>query len=672
MFSDSDKEVRYFIVGTLLAFCLSIIENVRSAHPLLTGLTFIVYGSVFLYLQVVRIKQGERPSSGRYFWGIKSFGEASQEVIDRYVWPRKEKVVQEIIDLLSGKKKPHGRKGAIHIITGESGSGKSVLLRYIIFPALKETGKVSINYYENCDDEIDKIKRDFQRVSKLASVMKCCFVFDQFERLAYSSKDIQKVFKQLLQEMNRLQYEVVIVTRSDYYYSLRFLDELLPAPNLALEIPRLMIDRDSELTRTLKNNLANLATPDCVETILGDFSLSLGNDHREGLLALDLQMAGTILELEYERQRKVTLDFYLSEVRERSKLVNRYFAIYISSSPKPHVAEVVLFSLSVGSQLRTVLAFDQICAITYFQREDVRLILNDFLELGLIKHHHATDSYEWVHDLLPNGFRIYASSKMDADLRDTIYQSVQEHDATSQTAAMSKSSGRNVLRADKTTEPTLKRRKTICSIGFLFVLCGSLVRMALGTGNTSLDPYVKVLNQLYIGFGLSHIAWAVYIISLLNGFFIHLGGRYLRALWVPLLLGSVSAGVTGWFFPAWWLLPIAATGFLLGCIYLWIAFMSNLGHLARQRFLRQGAPKVLLNIPFAAVGVVYGLFARYLQQNPDFQANKVMMSMTALELFVLISACLSAVMIIVAALYYRRDTGSLIYETQLGLVDRPR
>ncbi len=522
------------------------------------------------------------------------------------------------------------------VLCGESGAGKSVLVKTQVLPALADCHWeiVHIEEYDNLTNRIHMARNALRR----SFGNKALVIFDQAERLVDRPAEDQESVKRFIQNTLKLEVKILLVTREDFYYRLRFLGGLLPRPSDAIELPG--IDEPAELAQ-VSDRFRQVCDPDCFATVLEELQQGAGFKRRAAFSPLELQMIGLMLELAHsKRGKKVDRKYYQRTLQGKSELNRSFFAAYVGASPDPHIAHSALCGLSTDARIRKSLTLDQLSGSSFYSAQEIAAALGFFAEHGLIVMPSKT-SYEWAHDLLAERFREYAAAELDPALRDNIEYRVEAR-------------ARQNYRSNVSDTASAYRAFFWNSIQLLIIL-GVLFRIFLPEWFSDGRPE-DVTSRLYVAVGVALLGWAVYLARLFKGFFVRVAHGPLLPDW-SVGLAALGLAVYTCFQPRYWIVAISVLGCLVGINFILVSLGRNLAGHAAKRLRRNGVTALTTCLFFGSFGWAY---TPILDLLPDAGMK---------EAATIGLACFVVLLAGVATVHY---TSRQSTEILLGLVDRRR
>jgi hypothetical protein len=618
------------ITAILLAAFVAIIPAFKAGDYWLPAAYMVPHLVVaLLFMRYVR-RLRPKPFRGAIFGALGAAEEAK-------LWRRRQLAAEAIAHIAN-------ERAHVSVFSGQSGAGKTSLLRYEIAPVLRKRNWqiVVIDDYSNLRSDFEDALADaFPSVEEskpwltrlLAglidgpSTAARLVVFDQAEQLAYQELDVIW-FRNAVRELIDDGVRVALIVRKDYFYDLRFLGDLLPHVGQVFEIPGMSVESGTTDFRRVSSSLSHVATPALVDRIVLDLAASAGGlvaadrERRDGaprrVTPLHLQLVGTVLEQRATEHGGRLFDIadYEAMGGAPPAVFRSFFADHVAAAPDPDAARLVLFALAVPRGLRMPLTAAEICSATYLSYEMVIAQLHFFAAYGLLVVQ-GRATFQWSHDSLPEMYRSYASVEVLAGLRAVITDRVE---ALSPIAPVS--------RAVRSVEETSREAAWATGI-FVFILVMIASRFVLAFALPE-----KIGPCSYLIVMPPHAAWAGFVYNLTRNLFIRVSRKYLLIGWPSLAVLGVGAIVAACVQPCVWIASMGAIGLPIG-LNLW--FLQRKAAVARQS--REQFRSIGVN--FIGIGIVMligGIFVRFTAEGAGADAALfTMTSFTISALFVGIS-----------------------------------
>jgi energy-coupling factor transporter ATP-binding protein EcfA2 len=512
-------------------------------------------------------------------------------------WPRPDEV-QTLADMVASE------NSSLRLVTGPSGAGKSTLLQVLLPGTLTDryNSKLNYVYVDSYPAGSSAVERAFAecKADKLNVV-----VLDQFEQWLANvrgygptrrGEEHQKLRTCLTAALQNRGLFVVLSIRKEWYYDLRFLDQLVPAPVGSTSIEGAPVQNHGDATRR--------AILDKLTDVVGDDVLAeqvlekLGIAGR--LMPVETQSVGAVLERERESGQTISRDFLDQELGGIGGAIDHYFRTILEGASNRRICLKVLCALSVRTRFRQQQDLAEILGRLFENDDQVRTAV-EYLE-----HHHllvkrGVGKYELAHDYLAEYFNL-KSGELDPIDRDNILFHIESTD------------GPNVS-ALKVTSASAKRGFRLGGFFAIFVIALMAVRLLdFGIHWTlvgSLQPLLirkNFLDANYVPIILVDGAWAIYIGYFYDRVFIRLregfGGRLLSIFVVVNILFCIVASMLVPY-AAW--LALGWGGTVLALKLIQLSMRRDLNVAARAR-LRIFGVTTLFNLVFLGglgVGFMY-------------------------------------------------------------------
>lgn len=345
-----------------------------------------------------------------------------------------------------------GSSGVL-LITGESGTGKSVLVRYLL-PHWLRKGKgpnsstVVITACQNpeafktaiydglLEHKATNIERDgfleSPRFSLESSKDPQFLILDEFEEaLAPLTSDL--VFGEWLRDLINNWLDVSINQYCVIVFRKEFLADLLALSTKGIDILAHNRKRD-ERSNIMFITGINFCTADetgDVRHSLRQLEKVVGNPHvmkrittelkeSKAVLPLEIQMIGYVLEdLKHQKNLSlIDLDQYDQELGGRVGLVRRYFLRFIESTGAEQAASALLYALSYSRRSQSRSA-ESIIRATHRDKHQIEKLLKELVTCGLIVED-KEGSYRMTHNYLAEAFAELSVTQLDPSDRDNI------------------------------------------------------------------------------------------------------------------------------------------------------------------------------------------------------------------------------------------------------------
>ena len=504
-------------------------------------------------------------------------------------------------------------------LVGSSGVGKSVLVAAETVPRLRKEGwsVVSISSYDKIDasllEELDKVIANFDRDRFLrhgeivtVDPPRIIFVCDQFEHLlalrdvttASGIQPLDWFCKFLSTTQNSSFVRHLLIVRKEFYYDLRLLGGICPAPTDAFHLAGLRLD-DVTTKRMLETKIGRSAGNDAIATVVLE-SLVKGGE----VLPVEAQVVGLMLENKAKLQPAMNEAYYRRDLGGKEGLIRSYFEAYLNAAPNRHVAEKVLFALSIERSMKRQLTNLQIADIIHDSDLSVQRCL-DFLETEGLVCEASESSYELSHDYLAERFHDLSGSEIEAVERDNVLFFWQEARKTESRLRITR-----YMRAGKFGG------FNDYLLGFLtIVVLFRLISPFFGLKwdwlhqQALLVPVGGEVDLLYAPIFTAHLCWSVYVAMLYRRFFGNLHEPLAaRALSVFTVVNCAACVLVATLFPQVWVLSIAVGGLGVGLKFLALCQTPGLARQSRVFFRQKGIVTIINCLILAVFGVALWYF----------------------------------------------------------------
>jgi energy-coupling factor transporter ATP-binding protein EcfA2 len=495
-------------------------------------------------------------------------------------------------------------KSSLLLVTGPSGAGKSTVLQVLLPGALTDlyNSKLNYVYVETYPAGSSAIERAFAecKPDKLNVV-----VLDQFEQWLANvrgygptkrNEEHQKLRTCITAALKDRGLFIVLSIRKEWYYDLRFLDQLIPTPAGSTSIEGTPVQNHDDVTRR--------AILDKFTDVIGDDEFAEQVLEKLGLagrlMPVETQIVGAVLERERESGSAVSADFLDQTLGGIGGAIDHYFKTILEAASNRRICLKVLCALSVRTRFRQQQDLAVILGRLFENDEQVRTAV-EYLEHQHLIVKRGVGKYELAHDYLAEYFNL-KSGELDPIDRDNILFHIESTDGPNPSAL-------------KVTSASAKRGFRLGSFFAVFVITLMAVRLLdFGIHWTlagSLQPLLirkNFLDANYVPIMLVDGAWAIYIGYFYDRVFIRLreglGGRLLSIFVVVNILFCIVASM---------LVPYAAWvalgwgGTVLALKLIQLSMRRDLNIAARAR-LRVFGVTTLFNLVFLGglgVGFMY-------------------------------------------------------------------
>lgn len=551
------------VLATIVGFSEPILNAIKARDQLrIAGFTLFGVFTLGYFISKRKAYDPQKPPAKGVFRGVGR--------VDRdHAWKRSGE-----IEAILAALKPHTGKPVF--LSGTSGVGKSVLVETGVKPRLEEDWHIiSITSYDSLEHDLRKelIKKlpafnedNFRINGKIDPDHRknILFVFDQFEQLAaLASNEAKKKEKAasewlaafLASTSPMVSIRHLFIVRKEYYYDLRFLGAICPSPADAKHLSGMstkdmtsLADLHAQLQKVTRN-------AECCEAVMASLRRGEGE-----ILPVEAQMVGLMLENIAAQRGEIEPDYYIRNLGGKDGLIRRYFESYLNSSPNRDIAEHVLFALSVETGMKRRLSTTQIADIIHGPENQVQESLKFFEEHGL-----ACDAgegkYQLAHDYLADTYHDLSGTDMDAIERDNIIYFWHKSQTTS---------GRLNI-----TRPKMTGRFGAFSdywlVGLLVLLLARLLGPLYGQtwdwlhNSPALKASEGMIDVVYLPIFISHLAWAIYVMTFYRRFFGNLDEPFFARLLSKFTVVNCAACVAAaTLYPQAWIISIGCGGVGIG------------------------------------------------------------------------------------------------------------
>lgn len=369
-------------IATYLGLAAAFVPSVDGLATALHDRSYLTAGAWILFLGVVAtwairsaIHKTYKPLTASKTF--QPFAEPSK----LQAWPR-DRDVERIKTALK-------TDGALPIVIGESGVGKTTILRILLPEALKHD-KVHVNYIDHYGDFFDTFP-DF--LDKLESEPETAphhlIILDQFEQILAQLAEEKPEFREeqslLLQnviERARTAGAMILISlRYEWFYDLKVLGSAVPAPQDCIEIsgPEPFTYNDPTMKAILRNYKAALRN----DEKLARFILAeLGE--RGSLLLLETQIVGATLESLLADGHPVTREYLINQLGGVGGAIDRYFEDVLAAAPDRRVAAKVLAALSTATRFRRQIRGEDVLDAVFEDPDAVRAAIDYMVDRRLV------------------------------------------------------------------------------------------------------------------------------------------------------------------------------------------------------------------------------------------------------------------------------------------------
>jgi hypothetical protein len=582
------------------------------------------------------------------------------ELLAKDIWPRDPEVQKLRLAL--------AQTSEITLVVGASGVGKSVLLKTVLPDAIGRTVDTDYHYISSYGPA--------HELAEAAPGEKQILVLDQFEqhlawlrnRSAARRETAQTWLRDLLKRrIETDKTSVVISVRSEWYWDLRFLEDLLPPLPDVVEVTPPPATATSPARRKIVDQFVTALELDdeqpaepIVDTLEQDGAL----------LPLEVQIVGATLERAHKAGEKVDARYLTATLGGVSSAINTFFDDVLKGAQLPpskmgrwqllprdnsHVALKVLCALSVRTRFRQRERLDDLLEALFEDRHRVTAALDYLVQQKIIMK--VRSGYELAHDYLAEIFHQKSAAELDPTDRDNIEFHIEaSHEQN------------NIVMPRQQREAQRNSSWALITIIVLsVVMTARLLYFGIDWyvigGGPNPQPLIggALLDETYLPIYLAHLGWAIYL-----GLFYHRIFRYLdedgpaRALSIATVAVIPPLAVAAMLIPSVWILSIAGCGFVVGVKMLSLGRTKRVNAAARARMANMGQITTVNMIMAGLVGaVVLGLSLVVVHGESGARFWTIAMIMWSI---VLVFACLALV---------SAHVGQRAAALMLGLLARP-
>jgi hypothetical protein len=552
----------------------------------------------------------------------------------------------------------------IPLVVGSSGVGKSTLLDVMVREYLTESRPdlryVLIDTYADVRPTLVRFIKERSPKEHLVIVL------DQFEQWLGRSRLLSRADRAQEQEWlagvlkdsgEAASYTILLSVRREWYYDLRFLGSLVPAPVDACDIQEPLTTDDADEMR---------------QEILGSFMRVLSDTNVSGRLLtligpagrlspLKAQIVGAVVEWHRVNGRRIDVDYFESIIGGTDQAIDSYFEAVLDGAERRDICLKVLCALSVKTRFRQEMELGDILGSFFEDTATVQEAVKYLAERGLIRER-GIGYLDLAHDYLAE----YFNSKSGADLNPIERDNIHIHAETGGLI------NRDVL-LDQAIESDAKThvrsRLPLGRIVVVPLLVIMVVRLLdFGINWTLVGPSIahtvkkNFLDTSYIPIFVPHAAWVIYIALFYDRIFRRINeSRSARLFSIVVVVNLIISIGVGIFIPFAWLASIATGGVVLGLKLLALSRRPDLNRTARERLTVFGGT-TLFNLLFLACLGVGDLYASLHYVHTRHAAS------TWVAVNVGLSAMMTYACLVLAPIHVSRSGMSQL----LGLMARPR
>jgi len=522
-------------------------------------------------------------------------------------WPRPSEL--EAVDLALNDNAP-----CLPLVVGPSGSGKTVLLHRLFQDQLRAR-QVACEYFDEYSGFHERLLSvtstyDTQAESSHLKTAEArpIIILDQFEQYLAQLRQLppdrrereHQWLKDMLTKHARGEhYRFLISIRNEWYYDLRWLGDLIPAPINCVSVTGPRVDAEEDVTRiAIAGRLGQVLNDDSVvESVLA----ALGRGSSGRLLLLETQIVGAVLERDKLVGRKIGANYIHESLGGIEGAIDRYFEGILEGAPDRRVALKVLCALSVRTYFRRQEDMTDLLDRLFESPEDVREALDYLVDQHLVIMR-PTARYELAHDYLAEYFHQKSGSELDPTDRDNVLYHFEGN--------ASEINSFVAFEGDTAS----KRTGT-----FAFAVIGPLVLLMtirlMDFGLNWPGPHEALSEHLlwggrlfdvaYLPIYVAHLAWSIYVALLYSRMFSQLNESFLgRLLSRTVVVNMAACVVVAMFVPYVWLASIGWGGIVVGLKLMSIAHVKQINSAAKSRFTLFGAITIFNLIFLLVLGII--------------------------------------------------------------------
>ena len=504
--------------------------------------------------------------------------------------------------------------GHVALLVGQSGVGKSTLVRSQLLPLLGQEGwdclvfdnyeAIRLQAHIRLQQAFGAEGGDLADASALLTGIptgkKVVLVFDQLESLLPSSdaeasehECDRAWFREFLIACAAFPHVVcLLVTRREYYFDLRFLGGVIPAPARAFEL-RGLDGHGLSLSKELVAGKLLAVTRDQETTKVVLDELMVYNE----LLPVEVQIVGTVLEAIARRTGSIRVGRYRGELGGKTGLIRQFFLSHVTASPDEHASLTTLLALSVETRRRVSLSPEEIAAMTHRDVSDVLSALSFFVKHELVIERGA-GHYEWSHDYLAESFRELSGSQIDPVERDNILYA---WDCRKESVHDFSGKERSRSRAGSLMLAGLAALLVVRLLGPAYGVAWSWFNALAGS-----SPSRTLVDTAFLPAFLSHLAWSTYVGLLFDRLLVRLReGVVGRVMSYATLAVCVACVVLAVMAPRYWLISIAGGGIMVGLKFVQLSLAQRKQRMVHNVFRQVGLTTLVNCIIVLVLGVAY-------------------------------------------------------------------
>lgn len=504
-------------------------------------------------------------------------------------WPRPDDAKRVAAALL------RQRRTTIPVVVGASGVGKTTLLT-LLLPDELEQRSPAVHYkvvhsYATLRSTLSSL------IESRAPGTRLIIVLDQFEQwlaqlrlLPPQERAEERAWiTQVFTDAQRSQsYSLGISLRKEWYYDLRFLGSLAPAPNQVCNIEGPSISNAADEM--------GISILTAFQQVVGNHTIAQGLIARLGttgrISPLQAQMVGAVIERHIRRGEAFNLNTFDSAIGGVQGAIERFFGDVIQGARSPEICLKVLCGLSTRTRFRRQVAFHSLLAGLFEDPTRVREEVKYLREQGLVLER-GPGTLDLAHDYLAEFFNSKSGVDLNPIERDNIFV-LAEADGQINTEAVYESVPAGRFRLGRAVA-------TLIFTAMVARLLYFNVDWTIAGPDLYQPVFSNLLDASYIPIFVAHTAWLFYIAAFYDRVFIRLheskAQQILSIVVVVNLVICIGAAIV---YPFSWLVAIAFGGFVLALKLVSLARRRDLNRTARDRLMVFGSV-TLFNLIFIAL-----------------------------------------------------------------------
>jgi hypothetical protein len=527
-----------------------------------------------------------------------------EDLDPKSAWPRPDDV-EHVLRAIVRKREN------LPVIVGESGVGKSVLMNVLVREKIDtmshppELRIFEAHHYATLVSRLEELQ-------ETASVSKpVVLVLDQFEEwLAYvktlSDEDRAEEFagiqRVLTAAMHSNAYTIVLSLRTEWYYELRGLGSLVPAPDACCHIEGARVDqagdRPNALPRDQGLRMASAIHRSFLDVLkdptrTGTMVELLGRSGR--ISPLEAQIVGATVERAAEEDGFDIAALVADGIEDA---VASFFDAILSGAKHRVLTMKVLCALSTRTQLRVQMARQRLETILFADKDEIGEAIEYLVKQKLIAK--RGNELELAHDSIAAYFNRASVGLLSSIERDSVF-----------VHAESSVIRNDVFRPRKATPLRLGTVFPVALLAFMtvrLVYCG--MTWNLFGPNFQQPAFRSVLDLAYIPTFLAEGAWIVYVALMYDRLLDHLRETPpARRFSIFVLLNMGLWAIVGAVSAASWPLTLAFGGTPLAVKIMLLARREDLNPASRRQLRLYGAITGCVAIFFLLIGAADWYFS---------------------------------------------------------------